>query len=670
VEKVMTQKNKTIEFGVDYYPDQWDRSLWDSDFARIKEMGAGTVRMMEFAWAIIEPREGIFDFTLFDDAIALAAKHGLKVILGTPTATIPVWLHDLDPSIMQTHPSGGRRAFGIRRQPCSNAPVFLEAVDRIVEAVAKHYASHQSIEGWQVDNEIGHEGSDRCVCAHCRKQWSLWLGKKYSTLQSLNETWGTVFWSTTYSSFDEIPLPVKDMHLLQNPGLMLDYMRFMSDSATGFAARQVAILRKNLPSHVWISTNLYAPPTGTVIDLEEMLKTMDFPGFDNYPVWGDMEEPIPYYFNSYVLAYIRGLKDTGNFSVFEQISGFQGHACLGYMPSEKEMIKFTHQAVALGADRIIYFRWRTAASGQEQLCYGILDTDSQDNDRLAAITENISDRSAEYNRFAALPFKADACVVYDRDNSRIVKNQYLSKGINIPISIFAEAGYDLEMARSFAPFTLFGINADVKSVQSLDLSRYKIISLPLYQIADPVFVRCLEKWVRAGGTLILGWRSGSRDMKNHNIAKILPGEFSELAGIHVRKFESLNSKKTKIRIGLIPAKGEVWADIVEPVTAKVIARYSDAKKHYKGSAAITVNSVGKGKVWYLGTSPDPVGIFFLYRKIFRMSDVRAKFLGMGLEVVRRKSVEGKDIFVAVNHTAKTKRFKGKRIKAYDFRVIG
>ncbi|MGL4369518.1 MAG: beta-galactosidase [Spirochaetota bacterium] len=666
----MKEKNRELEFGVDYYPEQWDRNVWGSDFKRIRAMGATVIRIMEFAWTIIEPEEGRFDFSLFDEAVELAAKHGLCVVLGTPTATIPAWLYHKDPSLMQIHPSGGVRAYGIRRQPCFNAPVFLSAADKMVEAVSRHYGNNPAVIGWQVDNEIGHEGSDRCVCAHCRKAWAAWLAKKYKNAAAMNETWGTVFWGTTYTAFGQVPLPVKDMQHLQNPGLSLDYMRFMSDSAAAFASRQVDIIRTHISPAAWVSTNLYAPPTGTVLDMEDLFAKMDFPAFDNYPVWGDMDEPLPYYFNAYVLSYIRGLKDTGNFGVFEEISGFQGHACLGYLPSEAEMIKFTHQAVALGADKIYYFRWRTAAFGQEQLCYGILDTDSTDTYRLRAIKDNIASRSAEYNRFASVPFESEACLVYDRDNSRIVKNQNLSKGLSFPVSTFAEAGYDLEMARSFAPFSIFNINADVKSARSVDLSKYKIISLPVYQIADPAFVDKLDAWVRAGGTLILGWRAGARDMNNHNIARELPGIFSNLAGVRIKRFESLNAAKTKIKIGLIPGKGEVWADILEPVTAKVIARYADKKKHYKGSAAVTVNSVGKGKVYYVGTSPDPAALFFLYRKIFKAAGIKGRFRGMGLEVVKRKTVEGKTVEVAVNHTAKGKRFKGRKIKPFDFRIIG
>lgn len=665
----MRGRNSAIEFGVDYYPEQWPRDMWERDFDRIKKMGAKSVRMMEFAWALLESERGRFDFSLFDDAIACAANCGLSVVLGTPTATIPNWLYRDDPSVMQMHPAGGRRPFGIRRQPCYNAPAYRSACAAVVRAIAEHFGSNPAVEGWQVDNEIGHEGSDRCTCAHCRAEWAEWLRAKYGIAEAMNEAWGTVFWSQTYESFADVDLPSSDMHLAHNPGLLLDYHRFMSDSAARHASAQAEILRAHIPDSVWISTNLYAPPTGTVIDMEDLNAKMDFPGYDNYPVWGDMDEPLPYYFNAYALSYIRGLKDTGNYTVFEQISGFQGHTCLGYRPGEKEMLSFTHQAIAQGADRLFYFRWRTAAWAQEQLCYGILDTDNEDNDRLRAITGNIAGRSAEYNRFAHLPFEADACLVYDRDNSRLVKFQHLSRGLKKHIGLIAEAGYDQEMTRSFAPFSIFGVNVDVKSARSVDLSRYRVVSLPVYQMTDPAFVRKLEDWVKDGGTLILSWRAGARTCENHNSPTALPGAFASLSGVRVSASESLNETKAGMRFGLIPAKGEVWADILEPVTARVIARYHDSKKFYSGKPAITENLFGKGRVFYVGTSLDPAGLFLLYRSLFRKAGVRHRFAGPGLEVVRRRCEDGSEVEVVVNHTARAKLYRFKRIPAWDFRLL-
>ena len=487
-----------VEFGVDYYPEQWDRSLWKSDLARIRAMGASEVRLMEFAWSILEPRKGRYDFSLFDEVISLCAGEGLRVILGTPTATSPAWLVGTDPSILQIHPSGRTRDWGARRELCYNAPTYIKYAAKITGEVAKHYSKNKTVSGWQIDNEISHEGSDICVCDHCRKSWHSWLKSRYGTIDALNKTWGTVFWGRTLSDFTQAPVPREQVSTDHNPGLLLDFDRFSSDSAVAHARRQIDILRKYVRQDQFITTNLYMPPLGTVTNMEELFQEMDLVGYDNYPVWGEMSEPLPYYFNSFILSFIRGVKQNRPFSVLEQISGFQGHVCLGYRPPEEQMTLWTNQAVAHGANRISYFRWRTAAFGQEQLCYGIIDTDNTETKRYRAIKDNIENTRDLFNRVAGEPLTARACLIYDMDNIRVIKRQYLSKGLFYKPAPYMQLGYAMELARHFAPYPLFNINADVRTPQSVNLINYRVISLPLYQMADPVFVESVREWVRDG----------------------------------------------------------------------------------------------------------------------------------------------------------------------------
>lgn len=665
----MFKTHRGVKFGVVYYPEQWDRTLWKSDLARIRAMGAEEVRLMEFAWALLEPKKGSFDFSLFDEVIKLCQSEGLSVILGTPTATLPAWLYEMDPSVLRVHPSGKIKDWGSRREACLNAPVYLKHAEKIVEAVAKHFGAHPAVAGWQIDNEIAHEGSDICVCDHCKKAWHAWLKAKYKKIDALNAAWGNVFWGRTLTKFEQAPVAREQLSTELSPGLLLDYDRFSSDTAASFVRWQADILRAHVRREQFITTNLYMPPIGTVVDWREVFHSLDVVGYDNYPVWGEMKEPLPYYFNSFILSHIRGLKENRPFSVLEQISGFQGHTCLGYRPSEAQMALWTNQAIAHGANRICYFRWRTVPYGQEQLCHGIIEADNSETKRYTAIKENIKSNRALFGRVASEPVLSKACLVYEMDNIRVVKRQYLSKGLYYSPAPYLQLGYAMELARHFAPFVLFNVNADVRTPHNIALENYKLIALPLYQMADEKFVGELMEWVRDGGTLILGWRAGTRDINNHNIRKPLPGIFSKLAGVRIQEFEALGQEKTSIRIGLVPAKGEVWADILEPTSAQVLARYTDRKKYYRGMPCITVNSVGNGFVYYLGTSLNEMGIFFLYRKIFKKAGFSPKWHGMGIEVVHRIDAEGKEVKIVLNHTSKTKRVLGKKIEPYGMALV-
>ncbi|MCX7680058.1 MAG: beta-galactosidase, partial [Spirochaetes bacterium] len=594
---------------------------------------------------------------------------GLTAILGTPTATIPAWLYELDPTVVRIHPSGKRKEWGSRREACLNSPTYLEHAEKIVKKVAQHFGNHPTVVGWQIDNEIAHEGSDVCICDHCKHAWHAWLEAKYKTIDALNATWGNVFWGRTLTKFEQAPVAREQLTTELNPGLLLDYDRFSSDTAIAFINRQAEILRKHIRNDQFITTNLYMPPIGTVIDWQQAFRMLDIVGYDNYPVWGEMKEPVPYFFSSFILSHIRGLKENRPFSILEQISGFQGHTCLGYRPPEAQMILWTNQAIVHGANRICYFRWRTLPYGQEQLCHGIIEPDNKETKRYIAIKANISSNAELFNRIGSQPVSASACLVYDMDNIRIVKRQYLSKGLFANPVPYLQIGYAFELARHFAPYVLFNILADVRTPHTIALENYKIISLPLYQMANPTFVAHLREWVYNGGTLILGWRCGTRDMNNHTVTEKFPGIFTELAGITVSEFESLGQEKIKIRIGLIPAKGEIWADILEPHSAKVIARYTDTKKYYKNAACITVNKFGNGRVYYLGTSLNEIGIFFLYRSIFKKAGLHPKWYGMGIEVIPRIDTNGKKLTLVLNHTAKAKRVLGKKVPPYGMIVI-
>jgi beta-galactosidase len=655
------------EFGVDWYPEQWPEVDWASDVERMAAYGFDCVRIMEFAWSLIEPEPGQFDFTLFDRAIALLAAHGLQAIIGTPTATPPVWLSAAD--IFRISADGKAHGFGTRRNVCYNAPAYRTAVSRVLRAIADHYGQDRRIIGFQVDNEIGHEGTDRCYCRHCATAWHGWLQGRYASAVAMNATWGSLFWNTAYRSFDQVPVPLRQPATGHNPGLLLDYDRFCSDSAVDFAWEQGRILRSRLSDWQWMTTNLFPPPLSNTIDMEKLTQGMDFAAWDNYPVWGEQDEPFPWQFSAMAQSYVRGLRGNVAFTVMEAMSGIQGHACLGHLPPERQVALWAIQAIARGANRVVFFRWRTAPYGQEQLCHGLIDADNCETERLRMLAAMMVRAKLELGPVIGQTLCSPVCIGYSKDDARVLREQYLSKGLYLKAAPYAQAGYDLELARWFAPFATFGINADVKPVGSIDLKSYKIISLPLYQMADPEVVGRLAEWVERGGCLVLGYRAGARDLNNHSVSQILPGIFQKLAGIRVPRFESLNMTQVALRIGLAPARGQVWADIIELDTARVAATWTDRRKFYRGHPAVTVNTVGRGQVWYIGTSLNPAGIFLLYRRILTGCGLKFHFSGPHLERITRRTVDGRDHTVLLNHSARACAVAGRRIGPWDWQVI-
>ena len=504
-----------LEFGVDWYPEQWEPHIWQAEAHRMASYGFTCARIMEFAWSIVEPAPEIFDFGLFDRAIDTLDAAGLEVIIGTPTATPPSWMAGQD--VFRLSPSGQAHDFGTRRNLCYNAPAYRQAARRISQAVADHYGSDTRVIGFQIDNEVGHEGSDRCTCSHCQLAWQIWLEKRYGNTAALNKAWGAVFWGASYTSFGQVPVPRLQPATGHNPGLLLDYDRFCSDAAIDFVQEQTDILRNRAGKDQWLTTNLFPPPLSNAIDMEKLTSGMDFVSWDNYPIWGDQDQALPWQFTALAHAYIRGLRGGAPFTVMEEMSGIQGHVCLGHLPPEKQVALWSVQAVARGANRIVFFRWRTAPYGQEQLCYGLLDTDGAETERLRVLADMMSRSRKELDGIAGIPLASPVCLAYSKDDARVLREQYLSKGLFLKAAPFTQAGYDLEMAKWFAPYATLGINADAIPVEHLDPDAYRLITLPLYQLADPVLVERLATWVRNGGTLVLGYRAGTRDLRNHSV---------------------------------------------------------------------------------------------------------------------------------------------------------
>ena len=168
------------------------------------DAGVNVVRLAEFAWSLLEPQAGRFDFTWLDHSIDLLFRHGIQVILGTPTASPPPWVMEMLPDAYRVNENGLRQTYGNRCEYCPNHAGYRERGRMITRAMAEHYAMHPAVIGWQIDNELG----GRCFCPICREKFQSWLQARYEKLETLNAAWGTAFWSHVYATWAQIPVPI------------------------------------------------------------------------------------------------------------------------------------------------------------------------------------------------------------------------------------------------------------------------------------------------------------------------------------------------------------------------------------------------------------------------------------------------------------------------------
>lgn len=632
-------------FGVDYYPEHWPEERWPLDAKMQAEAGFNVVRLAEFAWSRLEPREGQFDFTWLDRAIALLAAEGIKVVLGTPTASPPPWLMAAHPDIYRAYDDGRRWTYGNRREYCPNNATYHEYTRRIVSAMAAHYASNPAVIGWQIDNEFG----DRCYCPVCAEAFHGWLQRRWTTLDALNAAWGTVFWSHEYSDWSQIPLPFSTCRSA-NPGLWLDFYRFSSDSYVAYQRIQTEILRRLCPDH-FITHNFMGFKYDR-LNYFDLAQDLDFVSWDNYPrtQWS-MGSTVDASGMALAGDAMRGLLGR-NFWVMEQQAGPGGWEIVSVMPRPGELRLWAYQQIAHGADAIVFFRWRTARFGTEEYWHGLLEHDGRPGRRYEEIKRMGAEMARAGNAIAGAALKPAVAIILDYDSRFAFQVQPNNPGFSYPEHI-------QHIYRAF-----YHRNVPVDIVRpSADLSGYKLVFAPALHIVTPQIAARLAQYVTNGGVLVCTARTGVKDVHNAVLEMPLPGLLAGLLGVTVEDYDSLPEGASQpLQFSAATVAGQpvakAWCDILAPDTADVVATYTE--EHYAGKPAVTVHSVGAGKAVYVGTFGDDALYEAMAPWLCEMASVRGiTTTPRGIEVTERWQGDRRLLFV-LNHSSEPREARLRR----------
>jgi beta-galactosidase len=566
-------------FGVCYYPEHWPESYWEEDARRMHECGVNTVRLGEFGWALMEPREGHYDFSLFDRAIETLGRHGIKTIFGTPTATPPKWLTHKYPEVLHVFEDGRPANDQSRRYCCYNSAVYRRFSHEIVEALAKHYRNNTNIIGWQIDNEINNE-NPQCFSESCRTAFRGWLRKKYKTLDELNARWGTVVWSQVYSDWSQIDLPFHTP-AFHNPALMLDFKRFISDSATDYLNEQVEILRRYHPKDFITHNGVFKN-----INYYSFAQGLDLYAFDNYPTF----EESPRYSTGATLTSVR--RFNGRMMIMEQLTGPAGQTYMLRTPRPGETRLWAMQAVAHGADGMLHFRWRTARRGAEEYWFGVLDHDNVPRTRFEDFKREGQELQKIGPQIVGSKVISDIAVIHDFEAGWVFDYQYLTKEAN------AGPAYDA----LFQAASEQRHNIDFISPHA-DLSPYNLVFAPQLALMDDELAGRLRRFVEEGGTLVMSAQSAIKDKDNAFTAFTIPIGLTNLFGIELDSFQTYqppSHDKNAVRFsdgGEAPIR--VFAETLHPTTARVVGRWE--RDYIKESPAVTEQQFGKGKAVYYGS---------------------------------------------------------------------
>jgi beta-galactosidase len=597
-----------MQFGVCYYPEHWPETRWAEDARQMRTLGLSIVRIAEFAWSRLEPQEGRFDWDWLERAVAVLDAAGLKIVLGTPTAAPPAWLSRGYPNTLPVDEQGRRRNFGSRRHYCPNSPEYRRFTRRMVTEMAARFAAHPSVIGWQIDNEFGGGGTARCYCEHCAAAFRNWLQRRYAALESLNQAWGTVFWSQEYSSWEQIGPPMLTGSSA-NPSHLLDYYRFASDSWVDYQQMQLAALQPHRRSDQFATHNAMGM-FFTALDYFRLAAPLDFISLDNYPtagpdrIRGELygEESPPAHdapdagdpaITGFELDLARGWKDAP-FWIMEQQPG---HVNWGWynpgVPPETVRL-WTWQAVAAGAEAVVYFRWRSTLFAQEQYHAGLLKHDATPDVGYRAL-ELLAGEREQLERLASGPVQAQAAILFDYNDLWALQLQPHRRGFSY-----------LRLAFTwYRAFQRLGIPVDIRPYDA-DLNRYRLLVAPSLHLGDAGNAARLEAYVQNGGLLLVGLRSGFKTPSNLVTDQPLPGVFSRLCGVHVQAWQAL-PPGVSFRLEGVPAlsnlEAGLWAESLAAQAEGVELPLRYASGPFEGQGALSMRPLGKGVCGYLGWHP-------------------------------------------------------------------
>jgi beta-galactosidase len=620
-----------IFYGGDYNPDQWPEEVWYDDVRLMREAGVNLVSLGIFSWSRLEPSEGTFDFGWLDKAMDLLEAGGIAVDLATATASPPPWLSHAHPEMLPVLADGVRLWPGARQHYCPSSPVYRDGTRRLVTALAARYSNHPALAMWHVGNEYGCH-VPACWCDVSAAAFRVWLKDRYDTLEMLNRAWGTDFWSQRYSSWEEI-LPPRRTPTWPNPSQQLDFMRFCSDELLECYEIERAILNEASPG-VPVTTNFmsFFKP----LDYWKWAEHEDIVSNDSYP---DPSDPSSGMRAAMAGDLMRSLGHGRPWILMEQTTNRVNWRDVNVAKAPGQMRLWSYQAVARGADGVMFFQWRQSRAGAEK-------------HHSAMVPHGPTETSPSWKDVVKLGTELQALdpVCGSRVGSEvaIVHDWESWWALELPSKPSTRLGH-LEQLESWYR-VLFDANVTADFARPTDdLSSYRVVLVPnLYLVSDEGAAN-LSNYVEAGGTLVMAFFSGIVDPAEHIRLGGYPQPFIKMLGLRVVDFNPLAiGEEVQVRFVNQPeARGDVWSELIEPDGAEVLARFSSSV--LAGHPAVTQNSHGAGTAVYVGTRLDAITLARLLKSAWTRAGVTpVADVPAGVEAVRRLVPRSSLLFL-LNH---------------------
>lgn len=633
----LAPKLTSLLFGADYNPEQWPEETWREDVRLMREAGVNLVSLGIFSWALLEPRPGEYNFGWLDRIMDLLYENRIMVDLATATASPPPWLARLYPESRPVTASGTKLWPGSRQQYCPSSPAYRQAARQLVFELANRYKARPALAMWHIGNEYGCHVSE-CFCDNSAGAFKEWLKKRYRSLESLNDAWGTAFWSQRYTEWEEIN-PPRQTPTFINPTQQLDWKRFCSEALLECFEQECAILKELTPD-IPITTNFmsFFKP----LDYWKWSAREDLVSLDSYP--------DPAVEDSYVDAALnydlmRSLGGGKPWLLMEQTTSQVNWRAVNALKRPGQQRAWSYQALARGANGVMYFQWRASKAGAEKFHSGLVPHVGTENSRVWREVRELGQELKGLDELLPTTLKASVAIMFDWENWWALE-------------LDAKPSQHLKMVDQLKSYyaPLYRKNIAVDFVPPWgDLSQYKLILVPnLYLIRDKDGVAArLEEFVASGGQLVVSFFSGIVDENDHIRLGGYPAPFRRLLGLVVEEFDPASpgqSQPVLFQSGeeAESYQSELWVDIIHLEGAQAMAVYENG--YLQGRPALTRNSFGKGSNYYWGCRPNPALMTRLLDEIIQSEELEPLTYSVqeGIEITRRESEKGVYIFV-INH---------------------
>jgi beta-galactosidase len=628
--------NPKLYYGVAYYPEAYNLKTVDEDIRLMKEFNINVVRMAEFSWSLMEPNEGQYDFKWLHHIVDKLHANGIDVVLGTPTATPPIWMAEKYPDMFVVEETGWRKEHGARRNCNYTHPKYREYSEKITLEMAKEFGKKPGVIGWQTDNEFNfiYDYSD-----YSKLLWHKWLENKYKTIDYLNQVWCTNLWSQRYQRFDQIPMPKSNVW--HHTSLRLDWDLFSNDQIVDYQKIQIDAIRNysNLPI-----THDGMP--GQKKNYPKLFEELDFMAVNCYHGFQAYSRVQTNY--DRMRGYGKGMHWLFETAPNNSGGGPKGQTWFIHQP-DGAMRAALWMNYAMGGQGAMFWLWRQQPAGQEMVHGAFISSWGEPS----ANAEDLISLGAELKKHSDLLIKspveqAKVALFYSHDNDIGLRIEESSNNIK----------YYMDWTEKFyTPVSDLYLHRDVIH-ENVDLDQYEILIAPLMPMVTKRLSNRLETWVKNGGTLIIGPMTGYRDEYWAAHTKNALGWLEDWMGIKVRSRIPIDENSASYdAVPMVTFQNQLrsisddkchfWSEVLSSPSGSILASYKNGM--HNGRPAIIENKVGKGKVIFMGTYPGETAYKELIAKSANEKNIKPLATGgKKVLVVPRSDERGSRFLIAIN----------------------